>query len=106
MNGGSIMDVKVQAVHFKADQKLIEFCEKKVNKLDLFFDGIIGADIVLKLVNDEEKENKVSEIKLSVPSNENLFAKKQARTFEEATDLAIDALRRQLKKYKEKLKAK
>jgi putative sigma-54 modulation protein len=100
------MDVKVQTVHFKADQKLVEFCEKKVNKLDLFFDGIIGADIVLKLENDEEKENKVAEIRLSVPSNENLFAKKQARTFEEATDLAIDALRRQLKKYKEKLKAK
>jgi len=100
------MDVKVQAVHFKADQKLIDFCEKKVNKLDLFFDGIIGAEVVLKLVNDEEKENKIAEIRLSVPSNENLFAKKQARTFEEATDLALDALRRQLKKYKEKLKAK
>ena len=62
--------------------------------------------LLIKMVNDEEKENKIAEIRLSVPSNENLFAKKQARTFEEATDLALDALRRQLKKYKEKLKAK
>lgn len=100
------MDINVRAVHFKADQKLIDFCDKKIGKLGLIFDGLIGADVMLKLEKDDERENKVVEIKLSVPVNDNLFAKKQAKTFEEAVDLSLDALRRQLKKYKEKLKAK
>lgn len=100
------MDVKVQSVHFKADQKLIDFCEKRINKLELFFEGIIGADVTLKLEKDEDQENKMAEIKLSVPLNEYLFAKKQAKSFEEAVDLAVDALRKQLDKYKMKIKSK
>jgi putative sigma-54 modulation protein len=100
------MDVKVQSVHFKADQKLIDFCEKRINKLELFFEGIIGSELILKLEKDEDQENKVAEIKLSVPSNEYLFAKKQAKTFEEAVDMAVDALRKQLDKYKMKVKSK
>ena len=100
------MDVKVQSVHFKADQKLIDFYEKRINKLDLFFEGVIGSDVILKLEKDEDQENKVAEIKLSVPANEYLFAKKQAKTFEEAVDLAVDALRKQLDKYKMKVKSK
>jgi ribosomal subunit interface protein len=100
------MDVQVQAVHFKADQTLIDFCEKRINKLDVFFDGVIGSEVILKLNKDDERENKVAEVKLSVHNNENLFAKKQAKTFEEAVDLVVDALRRQLQKYKEKMKAK
>ena len=100
------MEVKVQSVHFKADQKLIDFCEKRIIKLELFFEGIIGSELILKLEKDDDKENKVAEIKLSVPSNEYLFAKKQAKTFEEAVDLAVDALRKQLDKYKMKVKSK
>ena len=100
------MDVNVQSVHFKADQKLIDFCEKRINKLDSFFEGFIGAEVILKLDKDEEHENKVAEIKISVPANEYLFAKKQAKTFEEAVDLAIDALRKQIDKFKMKLKSK
>ena len=64
------MDVKVQSVHFKADQKLIDFCEKRLSKLDLFFEGVIGSEVILKLEKDEDQENKVAEIKLSVPANE------------------------------------
>jgi len=100
------MDVKVQSVHFKADQKLIDFCEKRINKLELFFEGVIGSEVILKLEKDEDKENKVAEIKLSVPANEYLFAKKQAKSFEEAVDLAVDALRKQLDKYKMRIKSK
>ena len=96
------MDVKVQTVHFKADQKLLDFCEKRLNKLDQFFDSVIGAEVMLKLEKDEERENKVSEIKLAVPSNDPLFAKKQAKTFEEAIDLTVEALKKQMEKYKTK----
>ena len=100
------MNVKISSVHFNADQRLIEFVNKKVGKLDTFFDGIIGADVILKVLKPETSNNKVAEIKVSIPNNGYLFAKKQADTFEEATDLAIDAVRKQLDKYKEKLKSK
>jgi len=100
------MKVKINSVHFNADKKLLEFVNKKVNKLDTFFDGIINAEITLKVLKPESAKNKISELKLSIPTNGYLFAKKQADTFEEATDLAVDAIRKQLTKYKEKLKNK
>ena len=100
------MEVKLNSVHFNADQKLVEFVNKKVGKLDTFFDGIIKADVTLKVAKPETANNKVAELKLSIPATENLFAKKQADTFEEATDLAIDAMKKQLDKYKQKLKNK
>ena len=98
------MNIKINDVHFTADQKLVEFVNKKVSKLDTYFDGIIGAEIILKVIKPESSNNKEVELKLSIPATDYLFAKKQADTFEEATNLAIEAVRRQLKKYKEKLK--
>lgn len=100
------MNIKVNTVHFTADQKLIDFVNKKVNKLDTFFEGIINSEVTLKLDKPETANNKISEIKLSIPTTDYLFAKKQADTFEEATDLAIEAIRRQLKKHKEKIREK
>jgi ribosomal subunit interface protein len=100
------MEVKINSVHFNADQKLVDFVNKKVSKLDTFFDGIINAEVILKVLKPETANNKVSELRISIPANGYLFAKKQADTFEEATDLAIDAVRKQLDKYKDKLKNK
>lgn len=100
------MEVKINSVHFNADQKLLDFVNKKVGKLDTFFEGIINAEVTLKVEKPETTNNKVSELKISIPANGYLFAKKQADTFEEATDLAIDAVRKQLDKFKDKLKNK
>ena len=101
------MNIKVNSVHFTADQKLLDFINKKVSKMDIFFDGIISAEVLLKVDKPETNNNKISEIKLSLPSTTDyLFAKKQADSFEEATDLAVEAIRRQLKKHKEKLREK
>jgi len=100
------MEVKINSVHFTADKKLVDFVNKKVGKLDTFFDGIINAEVTLKVLKPETAKNKISELKISIPSNGYLFAKKQADTFEEATDLAIDAIKKQLDKFKEKLKSK
>ncbi len=100
------MNVKISSVHFNADQRLIDFVNKKVGKLDTFFDGIIGAEVILKVLKPETAKNKISELKVSIPANGYLFAKKQADTFEEATDLAVDAIRKQLDKYKDKMKSK
>lgn len=97
------MDIKVHSVRFDADVKLINFIRSKVTKLVQFNDDIIAAEVFLRLENSQDMENKITEIKLDIPGN-NLFAKKQSKTFEEATDLAVDALRKQVKKKKEKLR--
>ena len=96
------MDIKVNSVNFTADKKLIAFVNEKVNKLQLFFDNIISAEVFLRVDKDQEKENKLAEIKILLPGKE-LFAKKQCKTFEEAADSATEALRRQVKKHKGKL---
>jgi putative sigma-54 modulation protein len=98
------MEIKLNTVSFSPDQKLIDFVNKKVGKLDTFFEGIIGVEVILKVIKPETANNKVSEISVSIPKKEPLFAKKQADTFEEAIDLAIDAIKKQLSKYKEKLR--
>lgn len=97
------MNVNIQAVKFKADQKLESFITQKVEKLSNSFSDIIGSEVALKLENGEQVANKIVEIRLVVPSDD-LFARKQAPTFEEATDLAIDALKTQISKRKEKLR--
>ncbi len=95
------MKVNISSVHFDADQKLLNFIEEKVGKLETFYDKIIDSSVVLKIDKSSDKENKLAEIKLAVPGKD-LFAKKQCKTFEEATDLAVDALKRQIEKNKEK----
>jgi len=100
------MNIQVKTVHFTADQKLIDFVNKKVPKLDIYFEGIIGAEVTMKVVKPETVNNKLAEIKLSIPGSDYLFAEKQADSFEEALDLAVEAIRKQLTKFKDKLKDK
>lgn len=97
------MNIKIQSIHFDADTKLIEFVQEKVNKLGRYYDGIIGGEVFLKLDNSSTAENKVAEIKLQIRGND-LFVKKQCKTFEEAVDTSVMALTNQIKKYKEKAK--
>ncbi len=95
------MQVKVQSIHFDADTKLISFIEEKMSKLTQFHDRIIRGDVFLRIDKSDNMENKIAEIKLSVPGKD-LFASKQCKSFEEATDNAVEAIRRQISKHKEK----
>lgn len=95
------MNVKMQSVGFKADEKLENFINQRLQKLEKLESSITAFDVKLNTDKASNKENKVVEIKTHVPGAE-LFAKKQSRTFEEATDLVFDALKAQLVKYKEK----
>lgn len=95
------MEIQIHSVHFDADKKLLDFIQVKVKKLLQYRDDILAADIFLKLINVQDDHNKIVEIKLDIPRNP-LFAKKQNKTFEEATDNVIDALRRQITKQKGK----
>lgn len=97
------MNVSINSVHFKADNKLEQFIEKKVGKLSGFFEGVIGSEITLKVSKSETKDNKITEIRIQIPGYD-LYAKKQSNTFEEATDTAIKALKKQLEKHKRRFK--
>ena len=93
------MKVKVSALHFDADQSLIDFASERINKLETFYDKIIDGEVVFKVDKSDRKENKVAEIKLNIPGKD-LFASKQCKSFEEAVDQTVEALRRQLRKQK------
>jgi putative sigma-54 modulation protein len=95
------MQIDIRSIHFKADRKLEDFITEKVEKLSQFYDGVIGTEVSLKLANGESADNKITEIRLNVRGND-LYAKKQSKSFEESTDNAVEALRRQLIKHKQK----
>lgn len=98
------MEIQIQSIHFDADHKLINFIEEKVGKLSHFYDGILRGRIFLRLDKSDVSSNKVAEIKLNVPGDD-LYVKRQCKTFEEAIDTGVLALSRQIKRYKEKHKA-
>lgn len=95
------MKVKVQSIHFDADRKLLQFVEEKVDKLTHFYESIIESEVFLRLDKSDDRGNKVAEIKITTPGK-TLFAREQCKTFEEATDNAVDALRKQITRHKEK----
>jgi len=98
------MQIKVHSIHFDADHKLINFIEQKLSKLDTFYDNILSSEVFLRIDKSDDSKNKVAEIRLITPGKE-MFAKKQCRSFEEATDLAAEALRRQVRRKKGKILA-
>jgi putative sigma-54 modulation protein len=95
------MNVQIHSVRFDADKKLIDFVHQKLDKLTQFGEDIVNAEVYLRLDKDQERENKITEIKLELPGGP-LFARKQSKTFEEATDESIDALKVQITKHKQK----
>ena len=98
------MKIRVQSIHFTAGARLLQFVQKKVSKLEQFYDRIIGAEVYMKLENTEDEANKIIEIKLIIPGND-LFAKEQCRSFEEAADKAVESLRRQTVRHKGKARS-
>ena len=92
----------MHSIRFDADQKLIKFIQKKADKLDKFFDRIIDGEVFMRLDKDNNMENKIIEIKINIPRNQ-LFARERAKTFEAASDQAIDALKKQIMKHKDKI---
>ncbi len=97
------MNIKINSVKFTTNKKLEDFVNNKVKKLMLYYDDIISAEVFLKIENNQDLNNKVAEIKLEIPGND-LFAKKQSKSFEESTDNAVNALKRQITRHKNKLR--
>lgn len=96
------MEVRIQAIHFDASERLEAFINKKAERLARHNTAISVVDVTLKVVKPETAMNKEVVIKVNTPTHEELVATKVADTFEEAVDLAIEALERQLEKKKER----
>ncbi|NDW17391.1 ribosome-associated translation inhibitor RaiA [Dysgonomonas sp. 216] len=99
------MEIRIQALHFDAAERLRSFIEKKVSKLEKYSDGITDAEVILKVIKPEVANNKEASVRLNVKNGE-FFANKVADSFEEAVDLSVEALEKQLVKFKEKSQAK
>lgn len=99
------MEIRIQSIHFDATVALEKFIQKKVVKLEQYYDDILEAEVVLKVVKPETVLNKEALVKIKVSGNE-LFASKLSDTFEESVDVAVEALQKQLVKFKEKSRAK
>lgn len=98
------MNVVIHPVHFDASAQLTEFINKKLQKMETFYDKIVETEVFLKVGTKQNIKDKIVEIKVHVPGK-TLFASKTAKTFEESTDLALQTISGQLKKQKEKVKS-
>ncbi len=97
------MNIKINSVNFDAADNLKELITSKLTKLSQYHERITGAEVFLKNEKSQDNDGKITEIKLEIPKHE-LFAKKQSESFEKSIGEAIEALRKQLIKYKDKNK--
>ena len=97
------MKVNTQSVNFNADQKLLDFIQNRMDKLEQYYDKVIKSDVFLKVENTSGKQNKIFEAKISVPGD-SFIVKKICKTFEEGVDSAVNTIGRQLKKRKDKFR--
>ena len=97
------MNLNIDSIHFKADSKLLDYITEKVERLDKFYDKSIDLNVKLKLESNGQVRDKIVEYVMNVPGDK-LFVSTVDKTFEAAADTGIDSLKRQLKRYKDKLR--
>lgn len=93
------MQMQIHSIHFDADARLLEFVEHKIDKLNTFHDQIISCEVFMRVEKSDDRDNKVSEVKIHVPGAD-FFAKRKAATFEAGIDEVVEAIRRQIRKQK------
>ena len=91
--------INVKSLKFDADEKLLAFVEKKVGKVEKFFDNLGDIDVTLSL--SPEPENKVVRLQTRFPG-EDLVIERNAKTFEEAVTEAVDAMKEKIVRAKER----
>ncbi len=99
------MNLTFQSIHFTADQKLKDYITSKIEKLTRFNEQIMTAKVTMKLENSGQVKDKIVEIVVTIPK-ETFISAEASKTFESSCDQAVDSLKRQIKRHKEKLTAK
>ena len=93
------MEIRVKSLKFDADQKLLDYVEKKVSKLSRFCDHLDEVDVTLSLLN--EPDNK--EVKLQTRAyGQDLLIERSASTFEDAVTEVVDLMKEKIVRTKEK----
>ena len=95
------MKITVQSPHFTVSYMLNKYVTDKVNKLATYNSRILRCEVCLKLDKSDTDLNKVCEIKVIAPEK-NLFASTKGLTFEEAVNLTVNAIEKQITKRKTK----
>lgn len=95
------MEIRIKSIHFDANEKLQEFINKKVEKLQKSYEDIQKVEVQLKVEKPAAALNKTTSLTVTAPGN-TLFVEKTCDTFEEGVDLCLDAMKVQLTKFKEK----
>lgn len=95
------MEIRIKSIHFDATEKLQEFINKKVEKLQKSYEDIQKVEVQLKVEKPAAALNKTTSLTVTAPGN-TLFVEKTCYTFEEGVDLCLDAMKVQLTKFKEK----
>ncbi len=98
------MKITIQSPHFTADKKLLDFIDRKLNKLGQYYDRILEIGVILKLENTGQVKDKIAEVKMSVPGHL-LLATAQNKTFEAAIDEVVDVAKRRLIKHKDRIRS-
>ena len=93
------MQVQIHSVHFDADQRLLDFIQEKLDKLNTFHDQIMTCEVFLRIEKNNQRENKLCDVKLHAPGAD-FFAKRRATSFEASLDEVVEALRRQIRKHR------
>lgn len=91
----------IQTVGFNPKAELLDYTKDKVGALNKYYDQIVGAEVYLKLVQDNHRETKVAEIKLNIPGRD-IFAHHQSDSFEKSLSETIEKLKGQIRKLKTK----
>lgn len=97
------MNTQITVRHIDVTDHVREYAEKRVAKLERFYDGIVSTHIILSESNSPAQEKNV-EINVDV-YQKRLTAENAASTFEQAINNCVDQLRRQLEKYKSQLRS-
>ena len=98
------MKVRIQSSQFTVAEHLSEFIEKKMQKLEQFFDRIIDAEVYLSLDgNNRVVRDKTVKVKVNLPGNQ-VVAIETDKLFEPAIDAAVESIRRQIKRYKGRIR--
>lgn len=93
------MTINVQSIKFDADAKLLEFTEKKVSKLDKFYDPVLSVDVKFSLLSDNANKNVCMNV--AVPGT-SVVVERNANSFETAVNECVDILKEKLTRMKEK----
>jgi putative sigma-54 modulation protein len=98
------MNITITSRKFKAKDSLKEFIDNQVNALEKYYDGILDVDVILSYIHEKDSI-KTAEIIVIIPGK-TLTVSEDSEEFSKSVSLALDKLKRILKKEKQKRMSK